>query len=72
MKVSPDTESTSREAEGKRTTSIRPVSLRRAHVVTSHLAGENVTDFISNSVDMRAKALVKKHNIQLPPDAAFI
>jgi hypothetical protein len=64
-----------RESEGKQTTSIRPKSLRRAQVVTSFLKGkenaENITDFVSSAVDERTKALVKKHKITLPDDAAF-
>jgi hypothetical protein len=60
-----------RESEGKKTTSIRPKSLRRAQVVTSFLKVENITDFVSNAVDDRAKALAKKHKINLPDDAAF-
>jgi hypothetical protein len=64
-------ENASRESEGKRTTAIRPVSLRRAQITASHLGVENVTDFISNAVDLRVRALVKKHRIALPSDAAF-
>jgi len=64
-------ESDSREGEGKRTISIRPVSLRRAQIITSIIDNENVTDFISNAVDQRAKAMIKSHGITLPKDAAF-
>lgn len=62
-----------REAEGRQNTTIRPKSLRRANIVLTHVAElkENVTDFISNSVDERAKALVRKHKIKLPADVAF-
>lgn len=60
----------SRELEGKRTTGIRPASLRRAQVATS-FTNETITDFISNAVDGRVRELVKKHSIRLPKDAEF-
>lgn len=60
-----------REAEGRRTTSIRPVSLRRANLVTTIVGSENITDFISNATDDKAKRLVKKHAITLPAELAF-
>lgn len=63
-----------RESEGNRTTAIRPISLDRIKAVTPHLPKderESVTDFISNAVDDKVRKLVKKHGIQLPPDAVF-
>lgn len=62
----------SRESEGKRTTSIRPASLLRAQAVLSFAPESTLTDFISNSVDQRAKDLVREHKIKLPPDAVFM
>lgn len=64
--------SNSRESEGLRTTSIRPASLLRAQSVLSFVGEETMTDFISNSVDERVQREVKRHKIQLPPDAAFV
>ena len=61
----------SREAEGKQTTSIRPKSLRRAQIISTHIGGENITDFVSNSVDERSASLVKKLKIKLPADCEF-
>lgn len=64
-------EEKSREAEGARTTSIRPVSLRRAQIIAPYLDGESITDFVSSAVDDRARTLVKRLGIKLPPDVAF-
>lgn len=65
----------SREGEGKRTTSIRPASLDRIAATLPHIkndTGENTTDFLSNAVDDRVRAEMKRNpNIILPPHCAF-